>query len=241
MKETFDVAKKERFGLFSYYPPLGMGDCVYEPHHHPRDENGGIAIEPRNFYSGIPHKGKSPEVYFDNSNFLNKEKYVEPYIDYPKIHKALKSNFGTTTVNKEGEVVKIEPFLNGITTKWMEYKSPGDKFIRLGNPYESMPDHPIPVKKNYKDEESGKVSIGPPNILVPCIRHGHYNSTIQHTINPFPKHTADVYDAGRHDEYKERKKWQDHYKESGKGYFKSMNAGPYLINKDRNVYGNRPP
>ena len=109
MKETFDVALKERFGLFSYYPPLGMGDCLYDACHPERDENGGIKIPPRNFFSGIPLKGKSPEVYFDNSNFLNKEKYVEPYIDYPKIHKAMKSNFGTRKINpKTGEEEKVE-------------------------------------------------------------------------------------------------------------------------------------
>lgn len=50
----------------------------------------------------------------------------------------------------------------------------------------------------------------------------------------------DVYDIGRHQEYLERQKWNKFYDDSGKGIFKSMSAGPYVLNKDKNVFGNRP-
>ena len=44
-------AAKERFGLFTQASPLGLGDCRYEPNHHPRDEDGNVVMQPPNFYT----------------------------------------------------------------------------------------------------------------------------------------------------------------------------------------------
>jgi len=67
-------AEKERFGLFSQRPPLGLGDCKYDIPHHPRDADGKVVSEPRNFYCNPMKSGKGSDVYFDPANFLNKEK-----------------------------------------------------------------------------------------------------------------------------------------------------------------------
>lgn len=120
------------------------------------------------------------------------------------------------------------------------YKDPEDKIQRLGVPYGNQPDYPIKKTVCLKDAD-GNVRTRPPQMLHHPLRGGHYNSTYGHTINKFPKYEPDVYDIGRHAEYVERKKWTDYWKEKGYGYFRSMNAGPYVLNKDKNVYGNRPP
>jgi hypothetical protein len=76
-------------------------------------------------------------------------------------------------------------------------------------------------------------------MLASAIHPGHYNSTVWHTIQPYPEYIGDVYDADRHAEYIKGKPWGAKYAEQG--YFKSMSAGPYPVNKDRDVYGYPPP
>ena len=84
----------------------------------------------------------------------------------------------------------------------------------------------------------GRVTIGPKNMLASPIHPGHYNSTIWHTITPYPEYIGDVYDADRHAEYIKQKPWNIKYAEQN--YFKGMSSGPYPLNKDRNVYGYPP-
>jgi len=238
MDQTEKFGSVERFGLFSQPPPLGLGDCHYESNLHARDDNGNVVSEPRNFYTNPMASGKGPTVYFDNSNFLNKEKHKDPYMDYPKIHRALKSQAKPIKKDKDGNWIKIEPFL-GATTKWCMYHVPGEKNARIGNPYEAKPDFPLAKSKCRKNED-GAVTIGPKNMLQHAIHPGHYNSTVRHTIAPYPKYIGDVYDGGRHEEYIAQKKWTDKFKENASGHFRPMCAGPYVINKDRNVYGYPP-
>jgi len=90
LKNAEKEAEKERFGLFTQPSPLGLGDCRYEPNHHPRDADGNVLMQPANFYTSPMKYQKTSEVYFDNSNFLNKEKHKEPYISYTKIHQRMK-------------------------------------------------------------------------------------------------------------------------------------------------------
>lgn len=73
-------------------------------------------------------------------------------MDYPKIHRALKSQANPIKKDKEGNWVKIEPFLPA-TTKWNMYHVPGEKNARLGNPYESKEDYPMAKNKCRKDED----------------------------------------------------------------------------------------
>lgn len=238
LKETGDYAEKERFALFSQPPPLGMGDCFYDEGHHPKDEETGMPVtKPRNLQTNPMHLGQGPDVYFDNSNFLNKEKVVEPYKDYPKIHKGLKTQLKPFEKDAEGNPIKPTPFVPAVT-KWNEYE--GEKGIRLGNPYASKADNPHQQTKCYKSDEGG-VTIGLLNVKAHPIRDGHYNSTYGHTINPYPKYMPDNYDIGRHQEYLKEQKWVNFYKESGKGTFNSMSAGPFTINEDKKIYGERPP
>merc|ERR1712157_224212 len=113
----------------------------------------------------------------------NKEMHKEPYIDYCKIHQPMKKRPIPQKKNADGEWIKPEPFLPAVT-KWNEYtrdNQPGFK----GNPYKSMPDYPI--KKTVKRvDDDGRVIIAKPNVINDPIRHGHYNSTIGHTLNAYP-------------------------------------------------------
>lgn len=239
LKDSETCAEKERWGLFSQPPPLGLGNMDYEVKHHPKDENGVAKSGPSNFYTGPPLAGKSSDVYFDPSNFLNKEKFKDPYFDYTKIHTGMKNKITKFKYDKDGNIIKPEPFYPA-KTKWAEYKSPEDKQRRFGVPYENKADCPIKITKCRKDQD-GRVNVDPPNILQFPLRGGSYNSTFGHTINKFPKYTAEPYDIGRHAEYVKEKKWQECYKAKDSGYFRSMSAGPYKLNKDKTVYGNRPP
>ena len=100
-----------------------------------------------------------------------------------------------------------------------------------------MPTYPL--KKLVKRvDDDGKVIIAPPNVINDPIRHGHYNSTIGHTINAFPEYKETGYDQERHKEYENNKKWHEKYKDIG--YFKSMSAGPYALNEDKNVFAPKP-
>ena len=75
LKDSEREAEKERFGLFAQPSPLSLGDCRYEPNHHARDDDGNVKMQPPNFYTSPMKYQKTSEVYFDNSNFLNKEKH----------------------------------------------------------------------------------------------------------------------------------------------------------------------
>lgn len=239
MEVTEKYGSVERFGLFSQPPPLGLGDCNYESKLPERDTNNNIVTGPRNFYTNPMQTGKGPTVYFNNDNFLNKEKRQDPYMDYPKIHRPLKSQSKPIKKDKDGAWCRIEPFY-GATTKMGMYHVPGDKNARFGNPYEALPDFPLAKSKCMKNEDGG-VTIGPKNILHHPFHEGNYNTTVRHTIAPFPKYIGDVYDSGRHEEYLARKKWTDKWKEAGTTNFRSMCSGPYAINKDVAVYGGAPP
>jgi len=232
-------ANKERWGLFSQRPPLGLGDCIYEKKVYPRDANtGNVVTAPRNFYTGPMKKGKGCEVYFDPSNFINKEKHVDNYKDYTKIHRALKSKQVSIKKDAEGNPVKPDPFLPAVT-KWNYYKDMETRVERLGSPYESKPDYPNKKTECMKDSE-GNVRIGPPNMLHHPLRGGHYNSCTGHTINKYPEYIAETYDAGRHDDYLKGQVWNKLYNEGGKGYFKSMSNGPNPICVDKSIFGNAP-
>lgn len=238
LKEAEKESEKERWGLFQQPPPLKIGECDYVPHHFPRDEKDLPLSGPRNFYTGPPLKGKTQDVYFEPSNFLNKDLHKDPYFDYTKIHKPMKQKIMKITLDKDGIPIKPEPFVPAVT-KWNEYKD-ASQTHRLGVPYGNKPDAPI-KKIVCKKDSDGRVTIGPPNMLHYPLRPGHYNSTIGHTINAFPKHSTEPYDVNRHNEYIKQKKWQDFYRNERGGNFRSMSAGPYTLNKDQAVFGNRPP
>lgn len=51
LKDSEREAEKERFGLFAQPSPLSLGDCRYEPNHHPRDDDGNVLMQPPNFYT----------------------------------------------------------------------------------------------------------------------------------------------------------------------------------------------
>lgn len=237
-KESEKEADKERFGLFGQPSPLGIGDCDYNLNHKPRDENGGVVMEPPNFYTNPMKQTKSPEVYFDNSNFMNKERHKDPYIDYTKIHRPLKAKPIPQKKDNDGVWIKPEPFLPSVT-KWNQYVSLDDKKVTLGNPYKSMGDYHI--KKLMKNVDANdRVITAPPNVITEPTRGGHYNSTYAHTINKFPEYKGDGYDLERHKDHDAKKKWNALYKEKDSGYFKSMSAGPYALNHDKKIYGDRP-
>ena len=231
-------AEKERFGLFTQASPLGLGDCRYEAGHHPRDEDGNVKMQPANFYTSPMKLTKSPEVYFDNANFTNPDKFVDPYIDYTKIHRPLKHKPIPQKKNSDNEWIKPEPFLPAVT-KFNEYKRIDDHaMIYKGNPYKNMPDYPIKkiVKRVDADD---KVIIGPSNVITEPVRHGHYNSTYGHTINKYPDYSmGQGYDNERHKDFEADKKWQAKYKETQ--FFKSMSYGPCDLNRDMDLYGDRP-
>lgn len=124
--------------------------------------------------------------------------------------------------NTDGEWIKPEPFLPAVT-KWNEYKRGTDSNAYKGNPYASMPDYPI-KKLTKRTDDDGRVIIAKPNVINDPIRHGHYNSTIGHTINEYPAYMETGYDLERHKDYEADKKWQAKYKDTQ--YFKSMSYGP---------------
>ena len=236
LKNAEKEAEKERFGLFTQPSPLGLGDCRYEPNHHPRDADGNVLMQPANFYTSPMKYQKTSEVYFDNSNFLNKEKHKEPYISYTKIHQRMKQRPNPQKKNADGEWIKPEPFLPAVT-KWNEYDRGGKTY--KGNPYPSFEANPQ-IQKVKNVDENGRVIISKPNVLNEPIRHGHYNSTIGHTITPYPDYMPTGYDEERHKDYEADKKWQAKYKDTQ--HFKSMNFGPkQLTAHDTDVLNPVPP
>lgn len=78
----------------------------------------------------------------------------------------------------------------------------------------------------------------PRNIQSQALHPGHYNSTIGHTINPFPEYFVQGYGKLQKNEYVDRQKWNKFYDEKRGGKkFKSTCYPKAVINPDNQFYG----
>ena len=107
---------------------------------------------------------------------------------------------------------------------------------RFGAPYEYAGGLKKVKKRKIVDEE-GRVIIQPRNIQSHPVKHGKYNSTYGHTINPYPKYMPDV----KPDSYLKRKakrdKWNNLYNNVRGGPFISNVYPRRVINTDQSIYG----
>lgn len=72
------------------------------------------------------------------------------------------------------------------------------------------------------------------------VRHGRFNSTIGHTINPYPGYKPEKRHLSKKKKTVERRKWNQHYNEKMNGPFKSMAHPRDSINTSRQVFGGDP-
>lgn len=79
LADTEQVASKQRFGLFSQPPPLGLGDTQFEKHIPKRNEQGKPETEERNIFAGPSRTGKGKSGYFSQMSYITLEdKYYDP-------------------------------------------------------------------------------------------------------------------------------------------------------------------
>lgn len=176
--DTEKEATKQRFGLFSQPPPLGMGDTQFEKHIPKRNEQGKPETEDRNVFAGPSRTGKGKSGYFSQASYITLgDKYYDPGVLDRKKAKA----------DKQKEIKDAGPFRP--QNKTMIKVKPEYEYKELMENKKGI------VVRNL--DEMGKPKTMPTNVKV--------NGNIDQYYK-FPKYQISEYDRPRQLKKEERLK-----------------------------------
>ncbi|CAD8198179.1 unnamed protein product [Paramecium octaurelia] len=144
LHDTEQLAKGQRFALFSSPVPLGLGDDSYDfKKKPPRGENGKPITQPTNMKIGAPKSGRIKSSYFSQVSFNS---IGDPYMDPQR--KDLQYELEKT----KKILFKDQPFRPASGYKEL-----------LGGPWPHMKDFDMKKTRNYKTAD-GRVWSAPRNI-----------------------------------------------------------------------------
>ena len=213
-ESRFDSTKK-RWGLFSFPGSLAISEnSVAKKPVRQNNEDGGVAIGPRNFYSGVGKRGKTADTTFGRPTFTSiGDKFHNP--DY---------HTKSYRVARERKARSVH---DGAA-----FKQAGPvKYPHLPYPY--MPQD-VEKPKRARGEQ-GEVVIAPRNFTTSPAKKGRPNCYPKTAFTAHPEYICDNYNRRKEMEstaWKKSKESMPH-----ETAFKAMHHGQKPFNSDREIVG----
>lgn len=174
-KESFSLAEKERFGLFSHPGSLAIGENTYAPRKKPhKDDDGRVVTEPPNFLTTKIKKGHTDQILFSAPSYITTG---DPYNANKLVMRESKKDGHKAVSDLPFKPAKT---VNKAVKADYEYVEEGEK-----------------KKKNHRDAE-GAVIIAPRNFTTTGPKQGNPATTpgTLFSKEPYP-HMKDEYDRKR--------------------------------------------